>query len=287
MVTDTTPPVIQLNSSANLDVDIGSTYVEAATVLDRFEGNISANLVVTGTVNTAAPAVFTLTYNAMDGSGNAASGVTRQVTIKDISAPIISITGGDSLTIALGSVYSDAGATAVDNVDPLVTVTVLSNDVDASVAGRYSVVYQAGDVAGNVTQATRTVIVNALPLVNGVPTARVVAGVAYRYQLDVSDAEGDALTYTANNFPDWLNLSVDGELSGTPTAADVGSHSGMTITISDGHGSVTSEAFAVEVMATATAPPSSASASGRRSGGGSLPLSLLLILSLLALRQRQ
>jgi len=285
-VTDTTPPVIQLNSSANLDVDIGSTYVEAATVLDRFEGDITANLVVTGTVNTAAPAVFTLTYNAVDGSGNAASGVTRQVTIKDIGAPIISITGGDQVTIAVGSVYDDAGATAVDNVDPLVTVTLLSNDVNSAVAGRYSVVYQATDVAGNVAQATRTVIVNALPLVNGVPTASVVAGVAYRYQLDASDAEGDALTYTANNFPGWLSLSADGELSGTPTAADVGVHSEMTITISDGHGSVTTEAFAVEVMATETAPPSSASASGRRSGGGSLPLSVLLMLSLLALRQR-
>jgi len=281
-VTDTTPPVIQLNSSANLDVDIGSTYVEAATVLDSFEGNITANLVVTGTVNTAAPAVFTLTYNAVDGSGNVASSVTRQVTIIDIGAPIISITGGVQLTIGLGSVYSDAGATAVDNVDPTVTVSVLSNNVDTSVAGRYSVIYQASDVAGNVAQVTRTVIVNALPLVNGVPTASVVAGVTYRYQLDASDVEGDALVYTANNFPSWLSLSVEGELVGRPTSEDVGSYEGMTITISDAFGSVTTGVFAIEV----TAVLGSSGGGAKRGGGGSLPFGFLLILSLLVLRQR-
>lgn len=40
-----------------------------------------------------------------------------------------------------------------------------------------------------------------------------------------SDAEGDALTYSAVSGPAWLSVSADGALSGTPGAIDVGANS--------------------------------------------------------------
>ena len=60
--------------------------------------------------------------------------------------------------LSIGATYSDAGATAPDNVDGTLPVT-LSNSVDTSVPGSYSVIYSVTDAAGNTATSTRNVIV--------------------------------------------------------------------------------------------------------------------------------
>lgn len=77
----------------------------------------------------------------------------------DAFAPVITLNGNALVGVALNDPYSDAGATATDNVDPSVTVN-SSGTVDNSVAGTYTITYTANDAAGNVaTPVTRTVIV--------------------------------------------------------------------------------------------------------------------------------
>lgn len=70
--------------------------------------------------------------------------------------PVITITGQNSITISQGSTYTDAGATATDNVDPAVTV-IPSGTVDTTTAGTYTITYTAIDVLGDIATATRTV----------------------------------------------------------------------------------------------------------------------------------
>jgi hypothetical protein len=61
----------------------------------------------------------------------------------------------------VGGTYSDAGATATDDVDGTLTPTV-TNAVDPSVIGTYTVTYAAVDSAGNAAvPVTRTVHINA------------------------------------------------------------------------------------------------------------------------------
>ena len=50
---------------------------------------------------------------------------------------------------------------------------------------------------------------------------------------DVSDAENDPLTFTKVSGPSWLNVTVDGGLSGTPSSSDVGTNSWI-VSVSDG-----------------------------------------------------
>ena len=75
----------------------------------------------------------------------------------DIVAPVITLTGNATVTIELGAIYTDAGATATD-LSGDITVTT-SGTVDTSTVGTYTITYSATDASGNVGTATRTVTV--------------------------------------------------------------------------------------------------------------------------------
>jgi len=77
---------------------------------------------------------------------------------KDTTAPEINLNGAQTLSINLGEAFVDPGATANDNVDGVVAVTV-SGSVNSAVAGDYEITYRAEDNAGNSAQITRTVTV--------------------------------------------------------------------------------------------------------------------------------
>ena len=87
----------------------------------------------------------------------------------DETAPVINITGEDKVSLEIGETYFDKGATAIDDVDGIVSVTT-TGSVDVSAIGDYMLTYTAVDKAGNKASASRTVTVAALnnsTLVNG------------------------------------------------------------------------------------------------------------------------
>jgi hypothetical protein len=81
-VTADTAPVITLVGSGSITLTVGDAYNEqGATATDAEDGDISADIVITGTVNTAAAGTYTVRYNVTDSAGNAAAEVTRTVTV--------------------------------------------------------------------------------------------------------------------------------------------------------------------------------------------------------------
>ena len=159
-VSDTTAPVITRNGNATVSVSAGASYNDAgATATDNVDSSVTVN--TSGSVNTAVPGTYTLTYIATDAAGNQATPVTRTVTVSDTTAPVITRNGNATISISVGANYTDAGATATDNVDSSVTVTT-TGSVNAATAGTYTLTYSATDAAGNVaTPVTRTVTVSA------------------------------------------------------------------------------------------------------------------------------
>jgi Putative Ig domain len=94
---------------------------------------------------------------------------------------------------------------------------------------------------------------NAAPTIQGTPISSVLAGQQYSFQPSASDPNGDALTFAVTNLPSWATFNAStGRVSGTPTGADVGTYSGITITVSDGSASVALAAFAISVTQVAT-----------------------------------
>jgi VCBS repeat-containing protein len=80
---DVTPPTITLLGSATVTLNVGDTYTDAgATASDTQDGDLTAKIVVTNPVNTAQVGTYTVSYNVMDTSGNAATPVTRTVTVQ-------------------------------------------------------------------------------------------------------------------------------------------------------------------------------------------------------------
>ena len=79
----------------------------------------------------------------------------------DVIPPVIQVLGANPITIIQGESYSDAGATATDNVDSNLTI-VSSGTVNASIVNTYIITYNATDKAGNkAISKTRKVIVKA------------------------------------------------------------------------------------------------------------------------------
>ena len=83
----------------------------------------------------------------------------------DITNPVITITGDNPASVAKGETYTDAGATALDNVDGDVTSSIQTTiNVDTSTVGtNNTVTYSVRDTAGNVGTAIRAVHVNPEP----------------------------------------------------------------------------------------------------------------------------
>ncbi len=77
----------------------------------------------------------------------------------DTTPPVITISGDTNLYITKNSTYTDAGASASDAVDGVVSVST-SGTVDTSTTGTYTITYTATDVAGNTSTASRNVKVS-------------------------------------------------------------------------------------------------------------------------------
>lgn len=89
---------------------------------------------------------------------------------------------------------------------------------------------------------------NAAPTVTGTPGSTVVAGQAYSFQPSATDPNGDQLTFSVANLPSWATFTATtGRISGTPTAAQVGAYSNITITVSDGRASASIGPFTITV----------------------------------------
>src|SRR5581483_9628639 len=141
----------------------------------------------------------------------------------------------------------------------------LSGTPSSSNVGTFpNIVISVTDGQSSVSLAPFTITVAAIPTppptntppkITGTPPTAAQAGTAYSFQPAGSDSDGDTLTFSITNKPSWATFSATtGHLSGTPGAADVGTDTGIVITVSDGTSSASLPAFAITVAA-APAPP--------------------------------
>ncbi len=104
-----------------------------------------------------APGTYNVTWNATDANGVSVEKV-QEVTVKDTTPPNITIIGDKSVTITVGSVYTDEGATAKDLVDGDRTKNITTTDnVDNKTVGDYSVTYEVNDTRDNSATDKRSV----------------------------------------------------------------------------------------------------------------------------------
>jgi hypothetical protein len=145
-----------LNGDILINLAYGEEYTELeATATDVIDGDISSNIVKSGSVGSAVGS-YTITYTVENSQG-VVSTLTRTVNVVDLVKPAITVNGDISITINKGTTYTDAGATATDNADGDIMITDIVNNVDTSNVGTYTVTYTVSDSSGNTETATRTV----------------------------------------------------------------------------------------------------------------------------------
>ncbi|MGD0709846.1 MAG: immunoglobulin-like domain-containing protein [Bacteroidales bacterium] len=132
----------------------------------------------------------------------------------DNTPPTITLVGG-TVTVTIGTTYTDPGYSAVDNAGNSVTpVVTWSPAENLNVAGTYTITYTATDENGNSSTATRTVYVAITP-------AYLAPGTGGHW--DVAD-----VTDTTVNYHDILTVSSTAPLTTVWTAA-FGAYTGAAI----------------------------------------------------------
>ena len=155
--------------------------------------------------------------------------------------PVITIIGGNPVTVELGDAYTDQGATAFDEFHGETPVS-SSGTVDTDTVGSYTITYTATDLDGNTATATRTVNVvdttSPVVTVTGDNPATVELGGTYTDAgATATDASGDVTVVTSGD-------TVDPDTLGTYT---------ITYTSTDASGNAGTATRTVNVVDT-TAP---------------------------------
>lgn len=278
---DVTAPAITILGANPVDVTQGAVYTDAgATALDNFDGAVAVTVVSGLPLNTAATGTFSITYSAADTSGNSAIAIRTVNVVNDATPPVITISGANPAAVLVGAVYTDAGATAVDNFDgPIASTSIITTGlpINTAATGTFSVVYSVTDTSGNVATATRVVnvvtdAVAPVITINGANPASLTVGAAY------IDAGATALD------------AVDGAIAVTSTStvntAAPGAYT-VTYTATDAAGNIATAIRSVNV--TVQAPPSSGGGGGGGGfvGGPSVPSAVTAVNVPLSVNQNQ
>ena len=152
-IVDTTAPVITLVQSEDYYTDYGSEYREEGfSAWDEHDGDLTEKVAVENDGET-------VTYSVSDSSGNKAT-VSRQIIYRDLSAPEITLNGGNTVEVLLGEPYREQGYRAIDSHDgDLSDAVSVSGRVDTSKKGTYAISYSVSDEAGNTATVVRVVSV--------------------------------------------------------------------------------------------------------------------------------
>jgi surface protein len=149
-------PVITLIGGASVQMNVDTPYSElGVTVTDNVDTFV--NVSTQNNINVATPGTYLVTYSATDSAGNTAT-LTRTVIVLDTTDPVITLNGSASIETIQNRTYIEMGATAQDNVDGTVTVTV-SGNVDTDTPDTYTLTYTATDAAGNTASLSRDITV--------------------------------------------------------------------------------------------------------------------------------
>ncbi|WP_185714237.1 Ig-like domain-containing protein [Rheinheimera mesophila] len=163
-----------------------------------------------------------------------------------------SVSDGTNSVTGSGTVSSATQQVGAINVTALAETTLqLSVTLTDSVGNTGSVV-------------TDTVLkrYNTTPVISGTAVTSVNEDSLYSFTPTATDADpSTTLTFSITNKPAWATFSAStGTLTGTPTNANVGTTSGIVISVSDGTASASLPAFAITVVNTNDAPVVSSTA---------------------------
>ncbi len=205
--------------------------------------------------------------------------VTAAPTVPPANSPP-TITGTPATSVQAGSHYAFQPSASDPDKNTLVfsvtgkpswasfspTTGLLSGTPSSSNVGTYpNIVVSVSDGTTSVPLPAFTITVaplppappsNTPPTITGTPATSLQAGQTYSFQPVATDANGNTLTFSITNMPSWATFSTaTGHLTGTPSTANIGTYSNITISVSDGTTQVSLPTFTIQVTSPPALPP--------------------------------
>jgi hypothetical protein len=149
-------PLLQLNGPNPMTVECCTGFTDpGATASDDDLGDLTQDITVTGSVDAHTVGSYALVDSVSN--GYTTTTMTRTVDVVDTTPPVLTLIGANKMTVEVGSVFVDPGATASDTcAGDLTNWIAISGGVDASRVGRYEITYQVSDGYAT-SSATRVV----------------------------------------------------------------------------------------------------------------------------------
>ena len=147
-------------AGASIQLLRGGVAITSASIVADTNGDWSITFDLTEGDNV-------ITATATDATSNTSLASAPVSITLDTVAPTITLTGEASPSITKGNTYTDAGATASDNIDGDITSSITSTiafngntvaAVDANIVGVYTITYNVSDAAGNAATAVTRVV---------------------------------------------------------------------------------------------------------------------------------
>ncbi|MFD2556281.1 putative Ig domain-containing protein [Sphingobacterium tabacisoli] len=280
-----TAPVLVAIGNKTVDEETLLTFIVTATDSDLPANTLTYSLIgaPTGASIDATTGVFTWTPTEAQGPGS----YTFRIRVSDgalFDEEVITVTVNE---VNVAPTISGIPATTVDQ-DATYSFTPTANDVDGNAltfsivnkpswatfdpaTGRLTGTPRNADVgttsgivisvsdgeltAGLPAFSITVVNVNDAPTIIGTPATTVHQDATYSFMPTANDVDGDVLTFSIVNKPSWATFDpATGRLTGTPRNADVGTTSGIVISVSDGELTASLSAFSITVVNVNDAP---------------------------------
>ena len=181
---DSVPPVVVLLGQNEIKLFLEDPYIESGyNATDDRDGNISSEVIVTGSVNSMKLGTYELSYSVIDTAGNKSDIQKRTIVVSkrsapnDVAAPVVELIGGEVLQIIAGSTFMEPGYSAMDDVDgDLTSQVVIKGKVDAGKPGNYSIFYSVQDMAGNNSALVKRTVIVSPSVTDNIPPKLVLFG---------------------------------------------------------------------------------------------------------------
>ncbi len=112
-----TAPTIALNGGEHLRHRVGESFIDPGVTITDGSGQVinGANPDIGGDFNPDKPGFYQITYDYEDSTDGPADTVIRYVEVFDNLPPAISLLGGDTIDVNVGTVYQEPGVAITDN----------------------------------------------------------------------------------------------------------------------------------------------------------------------------
>lgn len=154
------PRLFLLNGEESISIALGENFQDPGVkAWDEYLGDVSENVSISSNIDCNKLGSYNVKYTLEDVDGTSLE-LNRVVNVVDVSPPVISLMGENTIYLKLGENYIDPGFSASDNYDGDLTANVTStNNLDTSKIGVYNINYSVTDSSNNTGTATRKIYV--------------------------------------------------------------------------------------------------------------------------------